>query len=149
MVYEIVNPSDRYTIEGELEAAAVATVLLGGGMYALEDPDDRIVLPVFFGATPDRLDHYWHATFGRGFHESATALTLDVIAALESVLIGSRAERKRLERVLAAISSPAEREAARAAWHDGRRTSQNDIGAAAARYARTMRARAAQARSAP
>lgn len=72
--------------------------------------------------------------------EGFTALRGEVATALESLLIGSAGERRGMERVFAAITSEADRAAARAAWHDNRRSSLNDFGAWAAELAARLRA---------
>lgn len=44
--FEIINPSDPYTITGEPASAAAATLFLGEGQYALRDAANESVLPL-------------------------------------------------------------------------------------------------------
>jgi hypothetical protein len=139
-LFEIVNPSDPYTIQGEREPVCAAALLLGNGMYPVVPvAGGPQVLPFLALSGEDGLDTWWREAFGRSFSESLQ-LRGAVAEALESVMIGSAADRARMERVLAAISSPEDRERARAAWHDERRSSTNDIGRQAAALAARIRA---------
>jgi len=143
-LYEIVNPSDAYSIAGEREVVCAAVVFLGEGMYGLNDAEGASVLPLFFGPRGEaQLDKFWREQFGHPFGDAIERRREEIAAALETVTIGNRAERARMERVLAAISSPEEREKAKAAWHDERRGSMNDIGAHAAALAKAIRAKGA------
>lgn len=47
-VYEIVNPSDPYTMQGEFRPCAMATILLGKGAYVLQDEQGETVVPIMF-----------------------------------------------------------------------------------------------------
>jgi predicted aminopeptidase len=137
-LYEIANPSDAYTIEGELLPCAIATLLVGEGAYGLKTVDGETAAPIFlFGGHEEWLKE-------RGVDDMPTYLEnpehrAEVAAALETVLIGDFADRKRMERVLACVTSDDERTKAKAAWHDERRSSMNDIGRRAALYAKRLR----------
>lgn len=139
-LWEISNPSDAYTIEGEREVVCAAVLFLGEGAYGLHDADGKSALPIFaFSRDAEAaLDAFWRETFGHPFAEGMK-LRAGVAAALDTVMIGKPAERARMERVLAAITSPEDRERARAAWHDERRSSLNDIGARAKQIAANLR----------
>ena len=54
MKYEIINPSDECYIESENETVACfCTLLLGNGMYALNNDNDETILPVLVGYDAD------------------------------------------------------------------------------------------------
>lgn len=120
MKFNIVNPSDPYTMEADdLEIAAVAVCLLGDGKYPLDalgdDADKGNNVPAFlFGGH----DEWFTSRFGRNYEATADLCITqrgDALArALESV-------------TLQAI----------------RRTSMNDIGERALRFAQNIRALAA------
>lgn len=140
--YEVVNPSDAYTLDGtDFEAAAAATVFLGNGLYGLKTAEDDIKMPVLAFGGEKALVAYWEATFGHSFDAfmAMQDAKARVAAVLETVLIGSFGERRRMDAVLAAISSPKDRAKAQAVWHDERRTSMNDIGQRAAELAKRFR----------
>ena len=137
-LYEIANPSDAYTIEGELLPCAIATLLVGEGAYGLKTEDGDTAAPIFlFGGHEEWLKK-------RGVDDLPTYLEnaehrAEVATALETMLFGSFADRKRVERVLGCVSSEEDRAKVRAAWHDERRSSMNDIGRRAALYAKWLR----------
>lgn len=88
MKYEIVNPSDPYTLETDnLEAAAVACFFLGSGKYALTDEEGNQAVPFFlFGGH----DEWFKEHFGYGFEESIDRVDKQkLVEALESVSMGS------------------------------------------------------------
>jgi hypothetical protein len=137
MLYEIINPSDPYTIEVEdFDVAAVACVMLGRGTYGFVPIDatgaerNAPSVPIFFfGSVGD----WFHVTFGvslSGLLDRVLAEKREALAtALESVLIGEPAQRATF--FATAPTDRAEFEIARAVWHEARRSSMNDIGARA------------------
>ena len=57
MKYEIINPSDECYIESENETVACfCTLLLGNGMYALNNDNDETILPVLVGYDADEWE---------------------------------------------------------------------------------------------
>lgn len=140
MMYEIINPSDPYTLESDdFKVAAGAVLLVGQGKYGMcSVEEDSETLPVFLlgGAEEWLKEHDMYP-----FDEWLRANAERVAACLETVIIGSLADRKRLERVLACISDPEERAKARFAHHDEKRSSLNDIGKACGIYAKKLRSK--------
>lgn len=137
MNFELINPSDPYTMRApSFEAAVLACWLISpGGMMpprqvgeSFEDIEGGEQAP--FAISGD-LVAWFERRFGRTIGEAMESIGEDVISALRSVMIGSASERRRMERVLSAILDPAERERAAEAWHDQKRSSLNDIGSAA------------------
>lgn len=87
MIYEIINPSDPYTIEGDdIAVVCVATAILGEGAYGLQTADGAEVMPILlFG----RDETWFPERFGASFSELLQATPRDVLAAcLESVKLG-------------------------------------------------------------
>jgi len=143
-LYEIGNPSDPYTMECTDDVVAVVAVLfLGEGAYFLKPlnrPDSGASLAPFLlidGET--RLqkwcDDHGVADLGEWAIDHAEA----VAAALDSVLVGSAADRQTFEKMLACVSSEEERAKARAVYYEGKRTSMNQIGRRAQQLAAKFR----------
>lgn len=124
MVYEIVNPSDAYTMEaGELAVAAAACVLLGHGKYALdpiEEGGTRVPLFLFGGHDEWFQKHCGFTIEGGGLDAFLREHGEEVAVALDSVLIGGRSDRKTYHDGLALITDEANRQAWRDRWHDAR-----------------------------
>ena len=104
MKFNIINPSDPYTMEAyDLEVAAVAVSFLGGGQYALEgiDDDKGQDVPIFlFGGH----DEWFVENFGKNFDDTANCVLDDRAEALarafDSVRLG-RAERSSMNNIKA------------------------------------------------
>jgi hypothetical protein len=145
LIYEIGNPSDPYTLEhSDVKIAVVAGLMLGQGMYALTDENKELVLPIFLG---EGALAWLKATHDIGdLNAFIEEHRLEIADALDSVMIGNRADGLRMKRVLACITDPAEREKAKAAWLDERRSSTNNIGGYAAGMAKRLRAHVATGR---
>jgi len=153
LLYEIVNPSDAYTMTAASDlVAAVATLLVGMGRYGLKalngpETEERSHLVPFLLFGGDDVLRGWCDKHGiADLADWAIDHGEDVAAALESVLVGSHEERLQMEKVLDCISDGREREKARAAYHDGRRSSMNDIGGAAQSLAKRLRGQIAEQR---
>lgn len=142
MLYEIVNPSDAYTIDcPDLEVAAVACCLLGGGQYAFEPIDGNTLPPVpifLFGGSKE----FFHEQFGADFESVMASVqasrALELALALDSTLIGSLSDRKAFLGI-APRPDDVRYETARHKWHDAKRSSMNDIGARAYKMAARLR----------
>jgi hypothetical protein len=138
IVFEIVNPSDAYTmVSADTVAAAVACLFLGEGRYALEDEVGGTACPIFlFGGAEAWLQE----AHGTTIEEVMTTKRSAVIAALRSVLIGGRQAREEVDAALSRMSPEAGRQ-----WlserHDKRRTSMNNIGRRAAVLADAIEAK--------
>jgi hypothetical protein len=137
-IYEIVNPSDPYTIEGDLRPCAMATILLGEGWYALTDAEGNSAMPIL--ALGDVGDKWAQEQFDGTLQELMDGTpNEEIAAALDTVLIGLPSERETITAVLDSISDPAEREQARAIWLDKKRSSMNNIGGRAVALAKALR----------
>ena len=134
-VYELINPSDAYTLRADDDRIAIAACgLLGGGWYGLEKRDD----PEFRAPIGD-IDGY-HEALGGDFGEFVAEHSEAVAACLESVLIGDYGDRETIEDAQSRMPE-SERRSFLDAYHERRRSSLNDIG-------RKARACAAQLRGA-
>lgn len=140
--WEIVNPSDPYTMDGDdHDVVATVVVFLGQGRYAAQEVNgSRFVPMMLFG-----VDDAWStATFGCAVAD-LLARTVEtkraaVVAAFESVVIASAHERAMFDEGMRLIDDPAERERWRTTWNERRRSSMNNIGKRAQQLADTFRA---------
>lgn len=120
MKFNIINPSDPYTMEADdLEVAAVAVCLLGNGKYPLdalgEDANKDNSVPAFlFGGH----DEWFQARFGGTYEE-----------------IAERAINQRSDALARALES--------VTLQAARRSSMNNIGGRALEFAQAVRAKAA------
>lgn len=103
MIYEIINPSDPYTIKGEFKIAVLSTILLGEGSYALqsESGDEHMPVFLFCGAM-----EWLRAQFGQDFDLSAAFDThaAEIADCLDTVLIGRFQDRRTYEDGLSLIT---------------------------------------------
>ena len=138
MIYEITNPSDKYTIASDdLMAVCVATAILGNGRYGLKDVEGMTVMPPFILLDCDTW--FWDR-FGCTFEDTYNKVDKTVLAeVLESVVIGNVKERELYDTAMTWIEDADGRAKFQAKWHDLRRSSMNDIGAAARHYATKLR----------
>ena len=143
MLYEIVNPSDPYTIEAEsLDVAFVACIFLGGGQYGLREiQNGRTAIPLFiFGGCEEWCKGEFKESFKAIVDRVTTEKSSELAACLDSCLIGNGQDRETYQTGLQLIDDPAKREQWRSKWHEDRWSSLNNIGARAWRMARELRA---------
>lgn len=140
-VWNLINPSDPYTlVTDNFEVATVVCLLLGEGRYGLEEinGERRVPLMLF-----DVNERWFRETFGCTCQELFDRMVGDrraeIVACLDSVLIGSPASRATYQEGLDLIDDPQKRAAWRTRWHDKRQSSMNDIGAQARRLADQIR----------
>lgn len=113
-LYELINPSDAITFRATPDEAAVMAVIFHASMLFVKD--------AVTGAEPVVED----------FEATRKAIWADperqasYAAAYRSFLVGSRSERELFEEAVKRMT-PDEATAYRAAYHDRRRTSMNDI----------------------
>lgn len=141
MLYEIINPSDKYTIDcPDLEIAAIACLLLGEGQYGLKALEkDAEDVPIMMFGDPDAwFLHHFSKTLPDVMHHVRDTRTDALAAALDSVVIGGEEHRATLQAILHGIAEQ-RRAAARILWHDERRSSMNDIGGRAYAMAKILR----------
>ena len=120
MKFEIINPSDAYTMEAvDLQVAAVACCFLGDGRYGLEalgeDRNKDRDVPIFLlGGHDEWFSEKFGLTFGACAENVMKQRTDELADALDSVALKS-----------------------------GERTSMNDIGARARSLAKAVRRKVA------
>lgn len=137
--FELVNPSDAITFEAEsFEAAACATLLVGGGKYAAKPVSgDGERVPIFLLGGFDQ----WFGTRFSGFRdmdELLDAYAASTARCLRSFLIGNRGDFE------AGAAHAPDREAFRHEWNVRKRTSMNDIVGRANDIAQAIEARRAE-----
>lgn len=132
MLFNIINPSDPYTMRAvDLEIAAVAVCLLGEGKYALEQiGGDRSANVPFFitGGHDEWFTKQFDRDFGATVSHVCSTRAEELCKALASVFIGTPADMLAFED--AAKACPDEEAVAllKLSTHDAKRTSMNDIG---------------------
>lgn len=142
MIFEIINPSDHYTLESDShEAACLACCLLGHGRYALRGVDTELECPLFiFGGH----DEWFKGTFGADFEACLERNKPAIADAMESVVIGNRTDYLEALRL---IDDPDKRKEWIASWNERHRSSMNNIGGRAVQYAEAIREQLAEAQA--
>ena len=136
MIYEIINPSDKITLEADaLDVARAACLALGKGHYGLTEAAGPRVLPIFLLGGYDDWARENNFDLGAVLAENGP----EVAAALESCAVISAGQRAAL--VAATNGDPA----ALGRWNEQRRSSMNDICGCAKQLAAALRARASEA----
>lgn len=129
-LYEIVNPSDPYTLRAPSAlVASIAVILVGSGQYGIEAIGDSepAAMPMFAFCPNSALDEWCLRVGGDTFGALLEANRAAVADCLDSVLFGPADRRAMYEAACAAIDDPQKLERFKAEWHD-RRSSMNDIG---------------------
>lgn len=133
IVYEVINPSDPYTFEApDLEIAAAAIFLIGGGHYAADPFDkDQDRVPIFLlGGSEEWVQEKFGADIEAWFCRVKAERLPEVCAALESFLYGG---------LLAREDWKGRTQDERAAYNERHRTSMNNIGKRAFSIAASLR----------
>lgn len=122
---EVINPSDKTHIcIDDPAAAAVATLIIGGGKMGLVGPDGDQLLPLFFfGADEETLEQHFRKKFGCGWKDISVER---IVAAAHTAAYGSVEEIESMEEAWATLP-PEAAEKARAAYTDKKRSSLNRI----------------------
>ncbi|MDN7179074.1 hypothetical protein M0D69_13835 [Caballeronia sp. SEWSISQ10-4 2] len=140
MLFEIINPSDPYTVVAEdKEIAAVACVVLGAGSYAFRPIDGgEFEVPLFlFGRHAEWFKATFDATTTEVIDRVMDARRAELADCLDSVLYGDAEMRARFESDTA-NDTPKQRYAAKLAFQK-QASSLNDIGMNAYRTAVQLR----------
>jgi hypothetical protein len=140
LLFEIVNPSDPYTVEASsLDVAAMAAVLLGQGNYqfkALEGGED---VPFFaFGGADEWCQQHFKESLVELSNRVMDTKVSEVADCLDSVLYGKKEDR--VEFLITTEGMDRNTfEAARLIRQANKRSSMNDIGERAYRMADKLR----------
>lgn len=133
-VYEIINPSDKYTLLADEHTVACAAVLIvGDGWYGLRvyQKDDSLIMPIM--PAPEWItENVASGTTLKQFIEDKWESVADC---LDSFVIGDRNEYEASRRVAHPHLNPD----FDAKWHEKRRSSMNDIGKQAKAIAKKIR----------
>jgi hypothetical protein len=139
MYYQIINPSDTYTMRtDDPKLAVLAGIILGNGTYGVSDEAGNEILPIFL-LDPRGLIAWCEAQYGcapGALYANADKRAL--AACLNSVAICSLTDRGLWDMAVHAMTDPAARQAWLEAWHDHQRSSINNIGARAWASARSI-----------
>ncbi len=147
MIYEIINPSDPYTLECDrFDVATAAIFLLGNGRLSLRGDDEAHCSPLcLFGG----MREWFVERFGEELEPFIEGNMVALAIALDSVLIGDAHDRRDYYKALALITDLENRVKWRDGYLDRRRSSMNNIGGAAYRLAAQLREAADRAKAVP
>lgn len=149
MIYEIVNPSDKCTIEAQDETlACCAIIILSEGAYGLYDESGRAAMPIFLFQDPQKLTD-WLETHGIDHTKMDDFYAKngeEMATILESITYGSIGDRKAILKVCEGKTRE-ESLAALAAWNDEKRSSLSDISKACFQLAKVFRKKAQSAKA--
>lgn len=138
-IFEIINPSDPYSLEtGEWAVACLAAPVLGHGQYALHEiGGEGRLMPIFiFGGA----DEWFKKQFGKTIEQLIDVVPRPAIAdCLDSMLIGSARDRQSFHEALTFIDDPEKKRQYWEQWHESHRSSLNDIGGRARKMAAALR----------
>ena len=129
-IFEISNPSDKYTVEAEdWPVACVSCLIIGKGNYGLREIDGDHKMPIFLLAG---FDEWVEAEFEMTAQEFVGSVDkMDVAACLNSIVVGDRAAyMKGL-----GDKTGEEADAFWEVWDDLHRSSLNNMGGYARNYA--------------
>jgi hypothetical protein len=92
MKWELVNPSDPYTVESDnFKCAAIAAILVGQGKYALdpiEGTNKEFSMPIFlFGGHDEWFKEHFHESVEAALDDCMETKAGSLIAALRSISI--------------------------------------------------------------
>lgn len=140
MLYDIINPSDRYTIEcSSLDVAVMASVLLGQGNYGLRSLDGGQDVPMFsFGGGDEWCRKHCGEDLMSLSNRVMDEKLSEIADSLDSVLYGDKQDRVEFLESTKGMDR-ANFMAERIMRQDARRSSTNDIGERAYRMAAKLR----------
>lgn len=128
ILYDLINPSDAVTFyASSIEAAALATLLVGDGWYAahaLEHGSSDLDVPVLGQNMGSWLAERCE---GASLEALLSEHKAEIADALASFCTGSADDRRLYENALEAIDDPEKRAAFVADWDDKHRSSLNQI----------------------
>jgi hypothetical protein len=142
MLYEIINPSDKMTIEADSDlVAALAGLNLGEGKIGIDNEKGESVLPIFLlGGDAALLE--WLKTVGidslDGLRPAVIEHRDEIAVCLESIVYGGFSDRKGIMAVVEGKEHH-EKLVAMEKWNDAQRSSLNDYSKAAFQLAKAIR----------
>lgn len=140
--YEIINPSDPYTLQATSDQVAiVATMILGCGQMGLADEEGNTVLPLLFLSSKEEFKNFCAKknipSNSSEFLKEGNNRS-EVVDALSSVLLGTFKDRRTYDRGLKLIETEEGKREWKDQWHD-ERSSYNDIGRTAWKLAESLK----------
>lgn len=140
MLFNVVNPSDPYTIEASsLDVAVMSAVLLGQGNYGFNSLDGGTDIPMFaFGGGNEWCEKHFKEDLMELSNRVMDTKLNEVADCLDSVLIGDKQDRKEFAELTKDASRPMF-QAMRATRQMDECSSENDIGSFAYKIAAKLR----------
>lgn len=144
MIFEIINPSDKYTLESDnFKTACITALILGEGKYSIVQVDGDLNMPIFlFGGHDEWFKDQFGSTVSEILESIKGEAYLKIAECLDSVMIGGSSERKMYYAALALIEGEDKKKEWRDKWHDTYRGSMNNIGLRAWTLAELLRKKA-------
>lgn len=133
MIYEIINPSDPYTMAAKNpQVAKFCNILLGNGLYGLKDEEGNKVLGIVF--TDEELEEILKKEFGEDISEFMKTHKDEINDCFNSVMIGNLKDRPAYDEIIRKMN-PADRNKYRKELLETKITSLNNIAEKAWRMA--------------
>ncbi len=140
MIYEIINPSDPYTIEAERYDIAFISVLhLGTGAYGLEPTSEGKPSPLLAFSNEETIISCVQKVLGMSSSDFIDQHREDIANCLDSVVIGSVRDREDYYTALKLITDTDKRKEWQDQWLNKRRSSLNNIAKRAYGMAKDIR----------
>jgi len=135
--WELINPSDKYTFEADepIVACMVATILSPSFGAKQIDPALDSDATVGMLALSDNPEVFFEETYGISMSDAMDKYIKQIKKSFESFVAG---DRKEYFAILEFIDITRKRNEFQAWWNDKKRSSMNNIGEAAAGYAKQL-----------
>ncbi len=128
MIHEIINPSDKYTIEcDDMEVLTASIFILGEGAYGTTSNDTDFEVPMTMFGGKDGVS-FFKDTFNKDFEKYFHSNKIKIAECLESVCLGDIKSRKLYFSALSKITDESKREEFKKEWFDEKQSSLNQIG---------------------
>lgn len=136
-IWELINPSDKYTFEADspIVACIVATILSGSYSAKQIDPKPENEVSVGMLSFIDNPEAFFKETYGISLDDAMDKYIKQIKKSFESFVIG---DRKEYITILSFITSSTQQNIFREWWNDRKRSSINNIGKQAADYAKQL-----------
>lgn len=128
MLFEIYNPSDKYTIEADdFGVACSVAIILGRGKVSISQIDGDLEMPLMFLWSDADMDVWFEENLDTTLEDLLHNVDRAALAdCMDSIVVGDR------DKYLASDLSWED-------WHDKNRTSMNDLGSYAKAFAKATR----------
>lgn len=136
-IWEVINISDPVTIVTDrFDLAVAATMLIGGGQYALKSKDSDQEMPIFTFIPMKHMLKWFEETFPEKMHLEGNTVydkfmdslnKHELADVLRTAQVCTPEERESYQKALEAIDDPERKQGYAKWWKDQRRSSMNDI----------------------